>query len=163
MTQCRQTNHSNLIAVQTTPCCPSARRTTLSHWSPSICEPPTAADIRCERNGHGIILGVAIACLWTLLRHIGYITHNHYRRKRNLNPISAERASLALPHMQPQDDTVENEHNEPSSEACVKGRRECHGQPMQENCNTSQTKEYTVDHIVRNVMNGRQRKHVVQW
>lgn len=74
--------------------------------------------------------------------------------------ISAQPALLAPNHMQTQDDIVDDEYNQPLSDISVRKIEKPNHHPGQGRNSGSQMQEYTVDHIVRNVDNCRQRKYV---
>lgn len=60
--------------------------------------------------------------------------------------------------MQPQDDTVDNEQQTPSSNTPDKKSIEANGELGRRDDDGSTPWEYTVDYIVQHVGNGRQRK-----
>lgn len=79
------------------------------------------------------------------------------------NKISEDCALLAPTNRQLQDESVDDKEKHPSSEVSITNPRERNDQPVQDKRIESQTKEYTVDHIVKQFSKSHQRNYVVRW
>lgn len=79
------------------------------------------------------------------------------------NTISSDRAVLAPNSMQPQDDTVGDEYEAPSSNTPNSNPADVNDQPGWGANEGSTTQEYTVDHTMKHVGKGPQRKYFGPW
>lgn len=141
-----------------TPKCP---KYTLLRRSASIHGRPTAVDIGYGQNDRGSIFKVATVRPWPLSRHIEDIVLHHYRPGRS---SKIDLRSLGIVGIPAYAAVRRHSQRQAQSVIIVSFRHkpgECHENPGRDKINGSQVEEYTVDHIVKHVGNGCQRKYVL--
>lgn len=80
------------------------------------------------------------------------------------NTTFADWASLANPPIQLQKDTIDGKHNQSASRAAIRNSAARNNQLQKDKSNGSQTKVYTLDHIVKHFGIRRQKEiYIVPW